>query len=46
MVQILLMFAGKVHHLRHFGFRNLVRKHAAFAEFMLVNVHDDAMPAS
>ena len=29
--QILLMFAGKVHHLRHFGFCDLVRKHAAFA---------------
>jgi hypothetical protein len=40
----MLMFAGKVHHLRHFGLCDLVRKkNAVFADSMLVDVHHDAM---
>ncbi len=37
------MFAGKVHNLRHFCFRDLVREDAAFANSMLMHVHHDAM---
>jgi hypothetical protein len=43
MAQRMLMFAGKVHHLRHLGFCHLLRKDATVADSMLVNVHHDAM---
>src|SRR5271163_1582901 len=39
----MLMFAGKVHDLRHFGFGDLVSEHPAFADAVLVHMHHDAM---
>ena len=37
------MFAGKVHNLRHFGFRDLVCENTAFADAVLMYVHHDTM---
>jgi hypothetical protein len=39
----MLMFAGKVHDLRHFGFRHLVGEDPAFADPVLVYMHHDPM---
>ena len=33
------MFAGKVHHLRHFGFGDFVGVDAAFADAVVMHVH-------
>ena len=38
----MLVFARKVHHLRHLGFRDLVRKYAAFADAVMVDMEHDA----
>ena len=35
------MFAGKVHNLRHFGFRHFVCKDSAFAYTVLMHMHHD-----
>src|SRR5579871_4097534 len=40
-LQRMLMFAGKVHNLRHFCLSNLVGEHSAFADPMLMHVHHD-----
>ena len=37
------MFAGKVHDLRHFGFRNLVGIDPALADPVLVDMHHDSL---
>src|SRR5207342_1311244 len=42
-LQRMLMFAGKVHDLRHFGLRNLVGEYPAFTDPVLMDVHHDAM---
>jgi hypothetical protein len=39
----MLVFAGKVHNLRHFRFCDLVRENTAFADTVLVYVHHDSM---
>src|SRR5580693_4410579 len=36
-LQRMLVFARKVHHLRHLGFRDLVRKYAAFADAVMMD---------
>src|SRR5439155_3624667 len=41
-LQRMLMFAGKVHHLRHLGLGHLVGVDAAFPDAVLVDVHHDA----
>ena len=41
-LQRMLMFAGKVHHLRHFGLGHLIGEDAAFADAVLMHVHHDA----
>jgi hypothetical protein len=41
----MLVFSGKVHHLRHFGFRHLVRINAAFADSVMMDVEHDASRA-
>ncbi len=35
------MFAGKVHDLRHLGFRHLIGKNAAFADAVVVHMQHD-----
>src|SRR5580698_1795220 len=42
-LQRMLMFAGKVHNLRHLGFGDLVGKNPALPDPMLVHMHHDAM---
>ena len=37
------MFAGKVHHLRHFGLGHFVGENATFADPVLVHMHHDAV---
>jgi len=37
------MFTGKVHNLRHFGFRHFIGVNPAFAYSVLVDMHHDAM---
>jgi hypothetical protein len=39
----MLVFAGKVHNLRHFGFRDLVRENTTFADTVLMYMHHDTM---
>src|SRR5262252_9647949 len=39
----MLMFAGKVHNLRHFSFGNLVRKNTTLADTVLMHMHHDPM---
>jgi hypothetical protein len=39
----MLVFAGKVHNLRHFGFRDLICENTAFADAVLMYVHHDPM---
>ena len=42
-LQRMLMFAGKVHDLRHFGLGHLVGENPAFADPVLVHMHHDPM---
>src|ERR1700728_1300850 len=42
-LQRMLMFAGKVHNLRHFCFRHLIGEDTAFADAMLMHMHHDPM---
>src|SRR5512144_621746 len=42
-LQGMLMFAGKIHHLRHLGLGHLVSIDAALADPVLVHMHHDAM---
>ena len=42
-LQRMLVFAGKVHHLRHFGFGDLIGIHAAFADPVVVHMEHDAV---
>ena len=37
------MFAGKVHNLRHFGFRHLVGVNTAFTDAVLMHVHHNSV---
>jgi hypothetical protein len=39
----MLVFAGKVHNLRHFGFRDLVREDTTFPDTVLMYMHHDTM---
>src|SRR6476469_895117 len=41
-LQRMLMFAGKVHDLRHFGFGDLVGEHTALADPVVVHVQHNA----
>src|SRR6516225_10763994 len=41
-LQRMLVFSGKVHHLRHFCLGHLVRINAAFADSMVMDVEHDA----
>src|SRR5262249_40460069 len=41
-LQRMLVFACKVHHLRHLRFGDLVRENAAFADSVMVDVQHDA----
>src|ERR1700674_3032782 len=41
-LQRMLVFSRKVHHLRHLGFGDLVRKNAAFADAVMVDMKHDA----
>src|SRR6185436_17287072 len=40
-LQRMLMFAGKVHHLRHLGFRHFIGKNATFADAVVMDVKHD-----
>ena len=40
-LQRMLMFAGKVHNLRHFCFRHLIGEDTAFADAVLMHMHHD-----
>ena len=40
-LQRMLMFSGKVHHLSHFGFGDLVGKNATFADAMMMHMQHD-----
>src|ERR1700691_1386999 len=40
-LQRMLVFAGKVHNLRHFGFGHFVGKDTAFADAVLMHMHHD-----
>src|SRR6516162_2067983 len=42
-LQRMLVFAGKVHNLRHFGFRHLIGVDSALADAVLVHVHHDTV---
>src|SRR5690242_20850326 len=40
-LQRMLVFAGKVHNLRHFSLSNLIRVNATFADAVLMHMHHD-----
>ena len=40
-LQRMLMFSCKVHHLRHFGFCDLIRKNAALSDPVMMNMQHD-----
>jgi hypothetical protein len=37
-LQRMLMFSRKVHHLRHFGFGDLIRKNATLPDAVMMNM--------
>ena len=45
-LQRMLMFAGKVHDLRHLGLSHLVGKDAAFADAVVMHMQHDLVAAS
>src|ERR1700733_4755092 len=42
-LQRMLMFTGKVHNLRHFGFRHLIGEDTALTNSMLMHMHHDSV---
>ena len=40
-LQRMLVFSSEVHHLRHFGFRDLIRKNATLTDAVMVDMQHD-----